>query len=64
MTWFARGLGAARLGHDGAANEAATALRQIQERLSRANEPYWAQQVEIQAIAVAAWSALAAGKER
>ena len=62
MTWFARGLGAARLGHAAAANEAATALRQIQERLSKANEPYWAQQVEIQATAVAAWAALAVGK--
>jgi hypothetical protein len=35
----------------------------IQERLSRTNEPYWARQVEIQALAVAAWSALAAGKK-
>jgi hypothetical protein len=63
MTWFARGLGAARLGHAAAANEAATALMRIQERLSRTNEPYWARQVEIQALAVAAWSALAAGKK-
>jgi hypothetical protein len=62
MTWFGRGLGAARLGHVAAANEAATALRQIQERLSRAHEPYWARQVEIQATAVAAWSALVTGK--
>ncbi len=62
MTWFARGMGAARLGHAAAANEAATALRQIQERLSKANERYWAQQVDIQATAVSAWSALAAGK--
>ena len=62
MTWFARGLGAARLGHAVAGNEAATALRQIQERLSKANERYWARQVEIQATAVSAWSALAAGK--
>jgi hypothetical protein len=62
MTWFARGLGAARLGHAAAANEAATELRQIQERLSKANEHYWAQQVEIQANAVSAWSALTAGK--
>jgi tetratricopeptide (TPR) repeat protein len=61
VTWFARGLGAARLGHDAAANEASTALKLIQERLLRANEPYWARQVEIQALAVAAWSALAAG---
>ena len=62
VTWFARGLGAARLGHAAAANEAATALRRIQERLLKANEPYWARQVEIQARAVAAWSALAVGK--
>jgi len=64
MTWFARGLGAARLRHVLAANKAATELRQIQERLSKANERYWAQQVEIQATAVSAWSALAAGKEQ
>ena len=62
MTWFARGLGAARLKHAAAATAAVTALRQIQERLSTANEPYWAHQVEIQATAVAAWAALAAGK--
>ncbi len=61
MTWFARGLGAARLGHTAAANEAATALTRIQQRLLRANELYWARLVEIQALVVAAWSALAAG---
>jgi hypothetical protein len=62
ITWFARGLGAARLGHTAAANKAARALSRIQGRLSKANERYWAQQVEIQATAVSAWSALAAGK--
>ena len=61
ITWFARGLGAARLGHAAAANEASSALQLIQERLLRANERYWARQVEIQALAVAAWSALATG---
>lgn len=61
ITWFARGLGAARLRHTAAADEAFTALKRIQERLSGANEPYWARQVEIQALAVAAWSALAKG---
>jgi hypothetical protein len=63
VTWFARGLGAARLGHTAAANEASTALKLIQERLLKANEPYWARQVEIQALAVAAWSALASGSK-
>lgn len=61
ITWFARGLGAARLGHTAAANEASAALNLIQERLLSAKEMYWARQVEIQALAVAAWSALATG---
>jgi hypothetical protein len=62
MTWFARGLGAARLGHATAANEAAKELKQIQEYLLKANEAYWARQVEIQQLAVLAWADLAAGK--
>ena len=61
ITWFARGLGAARLGHTAAADEASAALKLIRERLLKANEPYWARQVEIQALTVAAWSALATG---
>ena len=63
ITWFARGLGAARLGHTAAANEASAALKRIQERLFSAKEMYWARQVEIQALAVAAWSSLAAGSK-
>jgi hypothetical protein len=64
ITWFARGLGAARLGHAGEATKAAIALRQIQERLFKSNETYWAQQVEIQATVVSAWSAYAAGRPK
>jgi tetratricopeptide (TPR) repeat protein len=63
MTWFARGLGAARLGQVAAANESAAALQQIRERLAKAGENYWARQVEIQQLAVGAWAALAAGKK-
>jgi hypothetical protein len=63
ITWFARGLGAARLGHAAAANESATALQQIRERLSKASENYWAQQVEIQELAVRAWATLAEGEK-
>jgi tetratricopeptide (TPR) repeat protein len=63
MTWFARGLGAARLGQVPAANESATALQQIRVRLLKANENYWARQVEIQELAGGAWAALAAGKK-
>ena len=59
MTWFARGLGAARLGQAPTANESATALHQIRDRLSKAGEDYWARQVEIQELVVRAWAALA-----
>ncbi len=60
MTWFARGFAAARLGQASAANDSAAALRRIQDRLLHANENYWARQVEIQALVVAAWAKLAA----
>jgi tetratricopeptide (TPR) repeat protein len=63
ITWFARGLGSARLGEVAAANESATALQQAREKLERANEKYWALQVEIQELAVRAWAALSAGKK-
>jgi hypothetical protein len=64
MTWFARGLGAARLGQPPPANESATALRKIREHLLKSGENYWAQQVEIQELAVRAWAALAEGKTK
>ena len=63
MTWFVRGLGAARLGRAQAADESAVALEQIRERLSKAGENYWAQQVEIQEVTVRAWAALAEGRK-
>jgi hypothetical protein len=63
MTWFARGIAAARLGRAQAANEAGTALQQIREGLLKAGESYWARQVEIQEVAVRAWAALVDGKK-
>jgi tetratricopeptide (TPR) repeat protein len=63
MTWFARGFGAARLGQVAPAKDSTIALRQIRERLLKANEDYWARQVEIQEGTVGAWAALAAGNK-
>jgi hypothetical protein len=63
MTWFARGLGAARLGQAPTAHASAAALKQIRERLLKAGEDYWARQVEIQQLGVEAWAALAEGKK-
>jgi hypothetical protein len=62
MTWFARGLGAARLGQARATHEPVAALQQIRERLLKAGENYWAQQVEIEEVEVTAWAALAEAK--
>jgi tetratricopeptide (TPR) repeat protein len=63
ITWFARGLGAARLGQASGASASAAALEQIHERLLKAGENYWALQVEIQLLAVRAWAAVADGKK-
>ena len=63
LTWFARGLGTARLGQAPLANQSAAALQQMRERLLKSNESYWALQVQIQQLAVAAWAALAVGKK-
>jgi hypothetical protein len=62
-TWFARGLGAARLGQSAEANQAAAALEQIQERLLKSGENYWALQAQIQESCVRAWAAFAEGKK-
>ncbi len=63
MTYFARGLGAARVGDTSAARAAVSALEQIRDRLRAARESYWAGQVEIQWRAASAWLALAEGRK-
>ena len=63
ITWFARGLGAAHLERAQEACESAAELKQIRERLLKAGENYWAQQVEIQELEIEAWAALAEGKK-
>ncbi len=63
MTWFARGIGAARLGRAEAARESSAALDDIRRRLLKAGETYWALQVQIQEIEVVSWAALAAGNQ-
>jgi hypothetical protein len=64
MTWFARGVGAARVQRPQTARESAAVLKQIRVRLLKAGEDYWAQQVEIQELEVEAWAALAEGKKK
>jgi hypothetical protein len=64
MTWFARGLGAARLGQPKGAYEASSALKKIREQLLKNGENYWALQVEIQEREVAAWARMAEGDKQ
>ena len=62
MTYFARALGASHVKDLETARSAIAALQQIRDRLTQANEAYWAEQVEIERRGAAAWTALAQGR--
>jgi hypothetical protein len=59
MSYFARALGASHTGDLARATAAIDSLASIHQRLSAKNEPYWAEQVAIQALAARAWLDLA-----
>ena len=61
ITYFARGLGAARLKDRAAALSAIASLKQIREKLTTMKEAYWANQVDIQRQEVSAWLGFADG---
>jgi hypothetical protein len=58
ITWFGRALGAARSGDLKRALLGLDRLSVLKNKLVKAGEPYWAQQVQIQEEAAAAWVAL------
>ncbi|MCL7970268.1 MAG: hypothetical protein M8867_11660 [marine benthic group bacterium] len=60
ITWFARGIGAARSDDVAAAREAAARLKTLRDAVP-ATAGYWATQVEIQRLAVEAWAEWAEG---
>jgi tetratricopeptide (TPR) repeat protein len=59
---FARGLGGARGGNLPAAKSALARLETLRDALSAAKNGYWAEQAEIQRLAVAGWIARAEGR--
>jgi hypothetical protein len=61
ITYFARGLGAARSGDIQAARKAIETLDNFYERSVNAGKDYWAVLVDAQRKTVAAWAALAEG---
>jgi hypothetical protein len=60
VTWFARGIGAARSGDPIRARAAADALALLAAKLAT-GDPYWGRRVEAQRLAVEAWISLADG---
>jgi len=61
ITWFTRGLGAARLGDTVSSAESVRQLARITDALGAKKEAYWSQQVDIQRRAVEAWLQWARG---
>src|SRR3989442_11690745 len=55
ITHFARAMGAARSGDPAAAQADIEKLKGLREGLLAGRQPYWAQQVEIHALAATAW---------
>jgi len=63
LSHFARGLGAARSGDPAMAEKEILELARLREALRNAKNDYWAGEVEVSRLAVAAWTALAQGKQ-
>jgi len=62
LTYVARGLGAARSGDPAAAEKEMQERARLRDALKSAKSEYWAGEVEVSRLEVAAWSALAQGK--
>lgn len=62
ITYFARGLGAARSGDVDAAHEAIDTLDDLYEQTVEAGEDYWAVQVDVKRTTISAWIAYAEGR--
>jgi len=63
ITRFARAMGAARSGDLTAAQADIDKLKQLREGLEKANQSYWAEQVEVQILGAQAWLAHAQGNK-
>jgi len=62
ILWFARGLGAARGGNAADAKKDLARLEALRDGMTAAKNTYWADQAEIQRLAVAGWIARAEGR--
>ena len=62
ITHFARALGAARSGSPAAATPDITRLAELRDMLTAMQDPYWAEQVDIQRRVALAWQTFAMGR--
>jgi tetratricopeptide (TPR) repeat protein len=62
ITHFARAMGAARSGDAASAQADIEKLKQLREGLLKANQSYWAEQIEVQVLGAQAWLAQGQGK--
>jgi hypothetical protein len=62
ITYFARALGAARLGNPEAAKADIAKLAELRDKLRDAKDAYWSEQVDIQRQVATAWVLYAEGK--
>ena len=62
ITYYARALGAARLGDVETAQKEAQGLERIHAKLDESQNRYWATEVEVQQLTIAAWIAHKQGK--
>lgn len=63
VTWFARAIGAGRLGDTTTVRASVAALETQRAKLVAAGESYWAEQVEVQRLGASAWLEFAAGRK-
>jgi hypothetical protein len=63
ITYFARALGCARSSNVDMAQTNIDMLTQLRVKLEQSNQPYWAEQVQVQILAASAWLAHAHGKD-
>jgi hypothetical protein len=63
ITYFARAMGLARSGDPAAAAREVEKLKELRAALEKANQSYWAGQVEVQMLAASAWIAQAKGEK-
>jgi tetratricopeptide (TPR) repeat protein len=63
ITYFARAIGAARSGDPAAAKAGIEKLGELREGMQKANQSYWAEQIEVQILGARAWFEQAGGNK-